>query len=486
VRSAVAPYDCELVGHVYDAVVVGAGPNGLAAAVVLAEAGRSVLVLEAKTTIGGGCRTAEITLPGFHHDLCAAIHPMSLVSPLLRRLPLDQHGLSWIRSPAALAHPFDDGSAAVLSRAVDVTGATLAEDGEAWARLMRPFLEQSDALFSDILKPVRIPRHPLLMARFGLVGLRSCSSLVRSHFRGAKARAMFAGCAAHSFLSLNGAASASFGLVLTLAGHATDWPIAAGGSQKIVDALASHLRSRGGAIEVDRSIRTLRDVPPSRAVLFDVPPRALEAIAGDALSPRYRRQLRAFRHGPAVFKIDWALRGPIPWKAAACRHAATVHVAGTFEEIAQSEADAVTGRICDRPFVLVAQQSLFDASRAPAGHHTGWAYCHVPNGTTVDMTARIESQIERFAPGFKDLVLARRTMSPADLEAHNANMIGGDISGGANDLAQVLFRPVRRWNPYTTPNARLFLCSSSTPPGGGVHGMCGYWAAHHALRTRLR
>jgi phytoene dehydrogenase-like protein len=411
---------------------------------------------------------------------------MALVSPLLRRLPLDQYGLSWIRSPAALAHPFDDGSAAVLTRTLDATGATLAEDGESWARLMRPFLKHSDALFGEILKPVRIPRHPLLMARFGLVGLRSCASLVRSHFRGARARAMFAGCAAHSFLPLDDAASASFGLVLALTGHAADWPIARGGSQRIVDALASHLRACGGVIEVDRPVRTLRDIPPSRAVMFDVAPRALEAIAGDALPPRYRRQLRAFRHGPGVFKIDWALRGPIPWKASACHAAATVHVAGTFEEIAQSEADAAAGRICDRPFVLVAQQSLFDPSRAPAGHHTGWAYCHVPNGTTVDMTARIESQIERFAPGFKDLVLARRTRSPADLEAYNANMIGGDIGGGANDLRQILFRPVPRWNPYTTPNARLFLCSSSTPPGGGVHGMCGYWAAQRVLRSALR
>lgn len=471
-------------GHSYDAVVVGAGPNGLAAAVVLAQAGRSVLVLEGKDTIGGGCRTAEITLPGFHHDICAAIHPMGVVSPIMRRLPLHEHGLSWIHSPAALAHPFDDGSAAVLYRDLEATGQTLGPDANAWAALMRPYLGRPD-FFDDILRPIRIPQHPFTMARFGAVGLRSCESIVKSHFAGPKARALFSGCAAHSFLSLDSVASASFGLVLALVGHATDWPAAKGGSQRIVDALASHLTSLGGRIEVGREVQSLRDIPDSRAVLFDVPPRALERMAHTALPEGYRRQLRAFRHGPGVFKVDWALSGPIPWRAAACHQAATVHLGATFEEIAQSEADAVNGRICDRPFVLIAQQSLFDATRAPAGHHTGWAYCHVPNGTSVDMTDRIERQIERFAPGFKDLVLARRTMSPADIEAHNPNMTGGDIGGGANDISQFLFRPSRRWNPYTTPNRRLYLCSSSTPPGGGVHGMCGYWAAQSALKRAL-
>ncbi len=451
----------------------------------MAEAGRSVLVLEAQDTVGGGCRTAEITLPGFHHDICAAIHPMGIVSPLLRRLALHDHGLSWIQSPAALAHPFDDGSAAVLHRTLEATGETLEQDGNAWANLMRPFLRRPELFFSEILKPVRIPRNPFTMARFGLVGLRSCASVVRSHFRGPKARALFAGCAAHSFIELEAAASASFGLVLALVGHATDWPVAKGGAQRIVDALAGYLTSLGGQIEVGHQVRALRDVPQSRAVLFDVPPRALDRIAGEALPYGYRRQLRAFRHGPGVFKIDWALRGPIPWKAAACHQAATVHLGATFEEISESENAAVNGRIAERPFVLVAQQSLFDPSRAPAGQHTGWAYCHVPNGTAVDMTERIERQIERFAPGFKDVILARRTMAPADIEAHNANMVGGDIGGGANNLGQFLFRPTRRWNPYTTPNARLFLCSSSTPPGGGVHGMCGYWAAQSALRGAL-
>jgi phytoene dehydrogenase-like protein len=470
----------------YDAVVVGAGPNGLAAAIVLAEAGRSVLVVEAKASIGGGCRTEDVTLPGFHHDICAAIHPMGAVSPLLRRLPLEQFGLTWVQAPAPLAHPFDDGSAAVLHRSPGATGATLGPDAAAWQQLMHPFLANADALFEEILKPVRIPRHPLLMAHFGALGLRSCTSLVRSRFEGVKAKALFAGCAAHSFLALDAAASASFGLVLALVGHATDWPCARGGSQHIVDSLAAYLRSLGGHIEVGREVRALADVPPSRAVLFDVTPSALERIAGPALPNGYRRQLLAFRHGPGVFKIDWALAGPIPWKASECAHAATVHAAGTYEEIVASEYAATHGAIAERPFVLVAQQSLFDDTRAPAGQHTGWAYCHVPHGATVDMTAAIERQIERFAPGFTDLILARRTMSPAEVEAHNPNMSGGDIGGGANDLTQFFFRPTRRWDPYSTPNPRLFLCSSSTPPGGGVHGMCGYWAAMSALASVLR
>ncbi|HXG86904.1 MAG TPA: NAD(P)/FAD-dependent oxidoreductase [Vicinamibacterales bacterium] len=471
--------------HSYDAVVVGAGPNGLAAAVVLAEAGRSVLVVEAKDTIGGGCRTAELTLPGYHHDICAAIHPMGVVSPLLRRLPLAAHGLEWVQAPAPLAHPFDDGTAAVLHRSIAATAETLGGDGEAWARLMQPYAARADAFFSEILRPIRIPRHPLLMARFGATGLRSCRSLVRSHFEGRNARALFAGCAAHSFVSLDATASASFGMVLALVGHVVDWPCAKGGSQQIVDSLASYLRALGGRIEVGREVRSMDDLPATRAVLFDLPPVALARIAGTALPDSYRRQLLAFRHGPGVFKLDWALSGPIPWTAPECHRAATVHLGNTFEEVAASEAAAVNGRICERPFVLVAQQSLFDVTRAPAGHHTGWAYCHVPNGSTVDRTDHIENQIERFAPGFRDLILARHVMPPAAMHQHNANMIGGDIGGGANDFGQFMFRPTRRWNPYTTPNPRLFLCSSSTPPGGGVHGMCGYWAATAALKGVL-
>jgi phytoene dehydrogenase-like protein len=406
---------------------------------------------------------------------------MGVASPFFRELPLEQYGLHWIRPPAAVAHPFDDGSAAVLSRSLERTGATLGADAERWARMMAPFLARSDQLFREVLQPVRVPRRPLLMARFGWLGLQRCTRLA-ARFETPHARGLFAGCAAHSFLPLDAPASASFGLVLALAGHAMDWPVARGGSQRIVDALAAHLRSLGGSIECGRRVRSLRDLPDSRAVLFDVHPRGLESIAGDALPARYRQKLNAYRHGPGAFKVDWALRGPIPWKASACRDAATVHLGNSLEEIAAWEGAAARGKIGERPFVLVAQPSLFDDCRAPAGVHAGWAYCHVPFGSDVDMTDRIEQQVERFAPGFRDLIVARHTMTPADIEGRNSNMVGGDISGGANDLGQLLFRPIPQWDPYRTPNPRLFLCSSSTPPGGGVHGMCGYWAARAALR----
>lgn len=466
----------------YDAVVVGSGPNGLSAAIVLARAGLSVLVLEAHETIGGGVRTEELTLPGFKHDICSAIHPMGVMSPFFKTLPLAEHGLVWLDSPYPITHPLDDGSAAVLELSVDKTAARLGGDGDAYRRLMQPFASNAAALFDEILRPVRLlPHHPFLLARFGLDGVRSALSLAK-RFRGDAARALFGGCAAHSFLPLDAAGSASFGLVLAIAGHAIGWPCAKGGSVAIIEALASYFRSLGGTIRTSMPVRSMGDVPDSRAVLFDVTPRQLADIAGDELPPSYTKRLRRFRYGPGVFKVDWALDGPIPWRAEECRHSATVHVGGCIEEIASHEAAIWQGRNTGRPFVLVAQQSLFDDSRAPDGKQTGWAYCHVPHGSTEDMTEAIEQQIERFAPGFRQRILARHTTNTAAYESYNANIVGGDISGGANTLAQVLARPFLRRDPYSTPNKRIFLASSSTPPGGGVHGMCGYWAARSALK----
>ncbi|MFZ2490754.1 MAG: NAD(P)/FAD-dependent oxidoreductase [Thermoanaerobaculia bacterium] len=466
----------------YDAVVVGSGPNGLASAITLAREGLSVLVLEAKPTIGGGARTEEITLPGFRHDICSAVHPMAVVSPFMRSLPLAEHGVAWEFSPLAFAHPLDDGTAAALEQSLDQTATQLGVDGPAYAALMQPFTERAAEVFDEILRPIRpFPRHPLLAARFGLTGLQPALR-VAGRFRTDGARALFAGAAAHSFLPLGAPGSAAFGLALMLAGHATGWPAARGGSVAIVNAMADYLRELGGEILTSHPVRSLRDVPESRAVIFDVTPRQLAEIAGDALPATYVRKLRRFRYGPGVFKVDWALGGPIPWKAAECTRAATVHVGGTIEEIADHEAAIWEGRTTARPFALVAQQSLFDATRAPSGKHTGWAYCHVPHGSGEDMTERIERQIERFAPGFRDLILGRRTMNSGQYEDHDANFVGGDIAGGANTLLQVLARPFPRIDPYATPNPRLYLGSSSTPPGGGVHGMCGYWAARSALR----
>jgi phytoene dehydrogenase-like protein len=469
-----------------DAVIVGSGPNGLSAAVELARSGRSVLVLEARPEIGGGSRSAELTESGYVHDVCAAIHPMAAASPFFRSLPLERWGLEWAYPDLSLAHPFDDGEAAVLRTSLAATAQGLGVDGRAYERLMGPLVHGADALLEEVLKPIRIPRHPLLMARFGLVALRSAEAVLRGRFDGRDARALFAGCAAHSFVPLDFAGSAAFGVALMLAAHAADWPCARGGSQRIVDALAGYLGHLGGEIRTGHTVGGMADIPPSRVVLFDLTPRQVVAIAGDALPPRYRRRLSRFRYGPGVFKIDWALDGPIPWHSEACRRAGTVHVGGAFEEVAAAEKEAWEGTHSDRPFVLVAQQSLFDPGRAPDGRHTGWAYCHVPHGSDVDMTTAIERQVERFAPGFRDRVLARHTRTAREMEGYNANMIGGDIGGGANTLRQFIARPVARLDPYATPNDRLFLCSSSTPPGGGVHGMCGHLAARSALRRAFR
>jgi len=467
----------------YDAVVVGSGPNGLAAAVTLARAGRQVLVLEAAETIGGGCRTQELTLPGFRHDVCAAFHPLAAVSPFFRELPLAEHGLELLHPPAPLAHPLDGGTAVLLERSLSATAAGLGSDGAAWGRLFGPLVAQAETIVGAALAPIRpYTRHPLVLARFGALALRSASGLARARFEGERARALFASLAGHSILPLERSPAASFGLMLGLLGHVGGWPVARGGSQSIADALASYLRSLGGEIRTSTEVRSVDELPSARLLMLDVAPRDLVRLAGDRLPAGFRRNLAHYRHAPGAFKVDWALDRPIPWEAAECGRAGTVHLGGTLDEIAAAERAPFEGRHAERPYVLVGQQSLVDATRAPGGKHTAWAYCHVPNGSDVDMTERIEAQLERFAPGFAGAVLARHVMAPADLESYNRNYVGGDIAGGLNTLRQLVFRPALRPFPYRTPARGVYLCSSSTPPGGGVHGMCGFLAAKAALR----
>ena len=470
-----------------DAVVVGSGPNGLSAAIELARNGRSVTVVEANDTIGGGCRSAELTLPGFVHDLCSAFHPMGAASPFFRSLELGSLGLEWIEPPLALAHPLDDGTAIVLSRSLDETARGLGSDGRAWRRLVAQLVQHWPDLATDALGPlIKIPHHPLVLARLGLPGLLSARLLARRAFVTERARALFAGLAAHSMMPLDAPLSASFGLMFAVTTHVASWPIARGGSQRIADALVAKLGSLGGAVMTRTRVRDIRDLDTARAYLFDTTPRQLDRIAGARLSNGYRGRIARFRSGPGVFKLDYALDGPVPWRARDCLRAGTVHLGGTLDEIAESEEDVARGRVPEHPFVLVGQQSLFDRSRAPAGKETLWAYCHVPNGSAVDMTGRIEAQLERFAPGFHDRVLARSAMGPAAIEEHNENYLGGDIGGGESSALQLFGRPVLSFDPYATSARDIFLCSSSTPPGGGVHGMCGYHAARSALRQALR
>lgn len=467
----------------FDATVIGSGPNGLAAAITLARAGLSVLVLEAMDTIGGGTRTRELTLPGFLHDVCSAIHPLGLASPFFKKLLLDEHGLEWIRPPASLAHPLDGGRAILLETSIDATAVQLGRDAHAYRRLVNPYVDHLDHLTEDLLGPLPLPpRHPLEVASFGLKAIRSGRGLAESYFMDEPARALFAGMSAHSILPLERMITASFGLIMLVMAHRGGWPLVRGGSQQITRAMADYLRSMGGEIRTGHRVGSLDDLPPSRAVLFDTSPREVLSIAGERLPAGYRRQLEKYRYGAGVCKVDFALDGPIPWENPECARAATVHIGGTLEEIVASEAAVGRGEHAEKPFVLLAQQSLFDSSRAPEGKHTVWAYCHVPNGSTVDMTARIEAQIERFAPGFQKRILARYTRLASDWEKYNPNYVGGDINTGTQDIWQFFTRPVWRLVPYRIPVKGLYLCSSATPPGGGVHGMCGY----HAARTVLK
>jgi len=475
-----------------DAIVVGSGPNGLAAAITLARAGRSVVVYEAAASPGGGTRSAALTLPGYVHDVCSAIHGVALASPFFRTVDLAARGVTWIEPGAPAAHPFDDGRAVILERDVRATADGLdalgGSDGRAWRRLFGPLVASAERLFPELLGPVLHvprPRGVVPLARFGLPALLPASRLATAAFRGDAARALFGGLAAHSMVALDRAATASFGLVLGTVAHAYGWPMARGGSGAVADALVAELRSLGGEVVTDRRIASLAELPAAAAIVLDVTPRQVVAIAGDRLPAGYRQRLERFRYGPGVFKLDWALEGPIPWRDPAVSRAATVHLGGRLEEIRSAEADVAAGRHPERPYVLLVQHTLFDPSRAPAGRHTAWAYCHVPNGSTVDMTERIEAQIERFAPGFRDLVLARSARDSRSMETYDENAVGGDINGGLQDLGQLIFRPTPRLDPYATPSRGLYLCSSSTPPGGGVHGMSGYLAARSVLRREF-
>ena len=466
-----------------DAIVIGSGPNGLAAAIELARAGLKVRVYEANQTIGGGARSGELTLPGFTHDLCSAVHPLAAGSPYFSKLPLSEYGSEFIEPPHALAHPFDDGTAAILDRSLEITSERLGRDRRTYQQLMTPFVEHWNTLAEDLLGPPRFPRHPFTAALFGIHAIRSAKGFAESKFHEDKTRALFAGLAAHSFLSLDRMATAAFGLVLGVLAHVNSWPIAKGGSQSISNALAAYFKDLGGEIVINHRVQSLSELPQAKATLCDVTPNQLLRLAGESLPSGFRRRLTRYKYGPAAFKIDWALSEPVPWKASECSKAATIHLGGSFSEILLSEKLANSGQHAEKPFMIVAQPSLFDSTRAPEGKHTLWAYCHVPNGSQVDMTERMENQIERFAPGFRDCILARTITTPALFEQHNANLIGGDINGGSQHLAQMFTRPTVRL--YSTPVKGLYLCSSSTPPGGGVHGLCGYNAARLVLKKNF-
>ena len=470
----------------YDAVIVGSGPNGLAAAITLARRGLRVIVIEGNQTIGGGSRSAALTLPGFTHDVCSAVHPLALTSPFFKSLDLTGHGVEWCLPPVSLAHPLDDGQAVLVHSSVALTAAQFGVDAAAYCRLYQPLVDRYPRLMNYLLSQLRVPAAPFDMASFGLQALRSAAGLARSRFHITEARALFAGMAAHGMLPLEQLGTASFGLVLALSAHAVGWPVVKGGSQSIVDAMAAILRELGGEIVTGQVVSDLDQLPKARATLLNVSPRNLLAITGDRLPRAYRSRLARYRYGPGVFKVDWALSAPVPWSNPEIARSATVHLGGTLEEIIVSERQVAAGDHPDRPYVLLVQPSMFDQTRAPAGSHTAWAYCHVPNGSTRDMRAVIEAQVERFAPGFRETILAASTINAQQYEVYNPNYVGGDINSGAQDLGQLFTRPVARWDPYAMPLKGVYLCSSATPPGGGVHGMCGHLAAQSALRREFQ
>jgi phytoene dehydrogenase-like protein len=466
----------------YDAVVVGSGPNGLTAAIVLAQKGYSVVVVEGQGTAGGGCRSGQLTAPGFIHDVCSAVHPLGIGSPVFRTFPLEQHGLEWIHPPVSYAHPFDEGRGVAVHRSIEETAEQLGSDRDRYLRVMRGLVPQNwDEVCETLRHPLKLARFPIPLMRFGLSAIQSARTFCDLHFNEPLARGMFAGVAAHSTLRLEDFASASFAVVLGLAAHAVGWPIPRGGSQNIANALISYLMALGGELVLDAPVRSLEDLPQRKLLFFDLTPRQILKIASDALPGSYKQQLEGFKYGPASFKIDWALDGPIPWQSSACKQAGTVHIGPTLDDISESESGNWKNQHAERPFVLLAQPSLFDDSRAPSGKHTAWGYCHLPNGSTFDMTDRIERQIERFAPGFSKLIEERNIVTPQIMEKKNENYVGGDINGGAFTFNQMFTRPVMRMIPYSIPAPGMYICSSSSPPGGGVHGMCGYYAAHAAL-----
>lgn len=469
----------------YDAVIIGSGPNGLAAAITLSRNGWKTLVVEAAETPGGGMRTKELTLPGFHHDVCSAVHPTAVASPFFQSLNLEEYGLRWIHPEVPLAHPLENGRAAVLHRSVDVTADALGRDGVAYRLLFEWLTEHAGDLYLDVFTPLSLPRHPLVMARFGMAAMLPAALLAGAAFRGDEARALFAGNAAHSVLPLEHVFTAAVAMMLQTSAHAVGWPVAVGGSQNIANALVSKLQALGDRVHCGWNVQTLKELPKARVYLFDTSPRVMTRIAGDALPTGYVNRLHRYQHGPGVFKVDYALNGPVPWLNPACRKAGTVHVGGTLEDIRASELDAYEGRHSEQPFVLVSQQSVCDPSRAPVGKQTLWAYCHVPAGSTRDMESVITAQIERYAPDFRDTILATHTFNCPQMEAYNQNYIGGDIVGGMANWKQLMTRPVASLCPYATPNPKIYLCSASTPPAGGVHGMCG-WNAATAVLKRVR